>query len=65
MDNETKTDLGRLPLEIITSWSVFHTHPGLEHLTHLIPSRTASLEHVQCFCTLFYNLMFSLLSVNL
>lgn len=38
MDNETKIDLGRLPLEIITPWSVFHMHPSLEHSTHLIPS---------------------------
>lgn len=29
MDIETKTDLGRPPLEIITPLSVFHMHPGL------------------------------------
>lgn len=68
MDNETKTDLGRLPLEIITPWSVFPVHPGLEHSTHLIPNittLTSSLEGFQCSSTLFYNFLFSLLSVTL
>lgn len=64
MDNETQTDLGclwkSLPLGLfftcILVWSVQPTSSQAE---------LHSVEDFQCFSTLFYNFLFSLLSVTL